>query len=126
MDLPVALVFLGAALVRLPDGRSVLTGRSACDTCDKELGPAELIPILSWVMQGGKCRECGSAIDRWQLAAEAGGDAAGALAAGAPWLADRLHDPGLVTGLRLVALTLPAMPSSESNTDCVRWAIKSG
>ena len=61
--------FLGAALVRLPDGRSVLTGRSMCDTCDKELAPAELIPIVSWVIQGGKCRECGSAIDRWQLAA---------------------------------------------------------
>ena len=74
--------FLGAALVRLPDGRSVLTGRSACDTCDKELEPAELIPIVSWVMQGGKCRECGSAIDGWQLAAELGGAAIGAIAMG--------------------------------------------
>ena len=70
--------FLGAALVRLPDGRSVLTGRSACDTCDKELEPFELVPILSWLIQGGKCRECGSAIDRWQLAAEVGGALIGA------------------------------------------------
>lgn len=70
--------FLGAALVRLPDGRSVLTGRSACDTCDKELTPIELVPILSWLIQGGKCRECGSAIDRWQLAAEVGGALIGA------------------------------------------------
>lgn len=72
--------FLGAALVRLPDGRSVLTGRSMCDTCDKELAPVELVPIVSWVIQGGKCRECGSAIDRWQLAAEVGGAAIGAAA----------------------------------------------
>ena len=72
--------FLGAVLVRLPDGRSVLTGRSMCDTCDKELVPAELIPIVSWVIQGGKCRACGSAINRWQLAAEIGGAAIGVIA----------------------------------------------
>jgi O-antigen/teichoic acid export membrane protein len=32
-----------------------------------------------------------------------------ALAAAAPWLADRLHDPALTGGLRLMALALPAM-----------------
>ncbi|MFJ6194724.1 oligosaccharide flippase family protein [Micromonospora sp. NPDC092111] len=36
------------------------------------------------------------------------------LAWGAPWLAARLHDPGLVTGLRLVALTLPASTICEA------------
>ncbi len=71
---------LGTVLVRLPDGRPVLAERSTCDTCDKALEPAELIPIVSWVIQGGKCRECGSAIDRWQLAAELGGAAIGAIA----------------------------------------------
>jgi leader peptidase (prepilin peptidase)/N-methyltransferase len=27
--------FLGAALERLPEGRSIITGRSACDGCGK-------------------------------------------------------------------------------------------
>ena len=72
--------FLGVVLIRLPDGRALFMARSACDTCDKELEPFELVPILSWAVQGGKCRECGSAIDRWQLAAELGGAAIGALA----------------------------------------------
>jgi leader peptidase (prepilin peptidase)/N-methyltransferase len=74
--------FIGATLVRLPEGRSVLTGRSACDGCGKALTPAELIPVVSWVVQGGKCRACGSAINRWQLAAELGGALIGAAAMG--------------------------------------------
>ncbi|MEI6642239.1 MAG: prepilin peptidase [Novosphingobium sp.] len=74
--------FIGATLVRLPEGRSVLTGRSACDGCGKALTPAELIPVVSWVVQGGKCRACGSAINRWQLAAELGGALIGAVAMG--------------------------------------------
>lgn len=65
--------FMGVVLIRLPDGRPLVMDRSACDTCDKELEPIELVPVLSWAIQGGKCRECGSAIDRWQLAAELGG-----------------------------------------------------
>jgi O-antigen/teichoic acid export membrane protein len=46
-----------------------------------------------------------------------GGSAAllgGVLAPAAPWLAERLHDPALTTGLRLMALTLPAMTVCEA------------
>ncbi|WP_428965106.1 flippase [Micromonospora fluostatini] len=39
---------------------------------------------------------------------------AAGLAAAAPWLAAQLHDPGLATGLRLVALTLPATTITEA------------
>ncbi|MFM9937566.1 MAG: prepilin peptidase [Novosphingobium sp.] len=73
--------FLGAALVRLPEGRSVLAGRSACDSCGKELAPAELVPVFSWLVQRGVCRGCGAEIGWWQLGAELGGAAIGALAA---------------------------------------------
>lgn len=72
--------FMGVVLIRLPDGRPIVADRSACDTCDKQLEPFELIPVLSWVIQGGKCRECGSAIDRWQLASEVGAALIGAIA----------------------------------------------
>jgi O-antigen/teichoic acid export membrane protein len=37
-----------------------------------------------------------------------------ALAVAAPWLADRLNDPALTPGLRLMALTLPAMTVCEA------------
>jgi leader peptidase (prepilin peptidase) / N-methyltransferase len=69
--------FLGAALERLPGGRSVITGRSACDGCGKALTVAELVPVLSWLMQRGKCRACGGSIGGWQLACELGGAAVG-------------------------------------------------
>ena len=77
--------FMGVVLIRLPDGRPIVAARSACDTCDKQLTPFELIPVFSWLIQGGKCRECGSAIDRWQLAAELSGALIGAIAVGLSW-----------------------------------------
>ncbi len=72
--------FIGAALVRLPEGRSVFAGRSACDSCGKQLTPVELVPVVSWLMQRGLCRACGAEIGGWQLAAELGGAAIAALA----------------------------------------------
>jgi len=77
--------FMGLVLIRLPDGRPLVMDRSACDTCGKALEPVELIPLVSFVIQGGKCRDCGSAIDRWQLAAELGGALIGALAVVLSW-----------------------------------------
>ncbi len=37
-------------------------GRSHCMSCNKTLSPIELIPILSFILQKGKCRHCGSKI----------------------------------------------------------------
>lgn len=67
--------FIAALVVRWPQGRSVLVGRSACDSCDKALGPIELIPILSAIWLRGRCRACGAAIDprHWQIELAAAG-----------------------------------------------------
>ena len=43
---------------RLPLKENVITGRSRCDNCKKELCWYELIPIVSYVIQMGKCRRC--------------------------------------------------------------------
>jgi leader peptidase (prepilin peptidase)/N-methyltransferase len=64
--------FLAAILVRWPQGRSVVRGRSECDNCHRTLRAVELIPILSWFLAKGKCRTCGAAIDKRHLAVEAG------------------------------------------------------
>lgn len=53
--------FLACAAVRLPVGQS-LWGRSACPACGHVLGPCELVPVLSWLAQGGQCRVCGATI----------------------------------------------------------------
>ena len=53
---------------------------------------------------------------RLALAVSAGSAAllGAGLALAAPWLAERLHDPALATGLRLMALTLPASTVCEA------------
>lgn len=40
-----------------------LSGRSRCDACGVQLGAGELVPLLSYAVQRGKCRHCGAAID---------------------------------------------------------------
>ena len=65
--------FLGAALVRLPRGESVVAGRSRCDGCGRALAPGELVPVISYLALRGRCRKCQARIDPWQFAAEAGG-----------------------------------------------------
>ncbi|MBI4066670.1 prepilin peptidase [Candidatus Gottesmanbacteria bacterium] len=50
--------FLNVLIDRLPKGKNVLTGRSICDHCNKTLRWFELIPLLSFVVQGGRCRRC--------------------------------------------------------------------
>lgn len=96
--------FVGAALERMPDGRSVVTGRSACDGCGKALTVAELVPVLSWLIQRGRCRACGSAIGGWQLGAELG-------AAGIAVLSVAFAPPGqglaaMLLGWQLLLLAL--------------------
>ena len=55
--------FLATLVVRWPDDRSILTGRSACDGCGRALAPRDLIPLLSALASRGRCRTCHARID---------------------------------------------------------------
>lgn len=94
--------FLATLVVRWPAGRSVARGRSACDACGRTLSAAELVPILSSIVQRGRCRACGAVIGavhpRVELACVAVGASAGWVAPGWEGLA------GAVFGWLLVAL----------------------
>jgi leader peptidase (prepilin peptidase)/N-methyltransferase len=57
---PVVGSFLGVVILRLPEGRPVLLGRSACDRCGRTLKVADLIPLASWLLRRGRCA-CGEA-----------------------------------------------------------------
>lgn len=46
----------------MPAGRSVVTPRSACPDCGTEIRNRDNIPILSWIVLRGRCRDCGSPI----------------------------------------------------------------
>lgn len=50
--------FLNVVIYRFNTGKTIIKGRSICLTCNRNLRWFELIPILSWVMQSGKCRRC--------------------------------------------------------------------
>jgi leader peptidase (prepilin peptidase) / N-methyltransferase len=51
--------FLGVVVDRLPAGRPIVLGRSACRHCKATLAVPDLIPLFSWLMSRGKCRHCG-------------------------------------------------------------------
>ncbi|HSA92729.1 MAG TPA: prepilin peptidase [Terriglobales bacterium] len=63
---PVFLFFLGLAfgsflnvcIHRLPRGLSVVRPRSACPACSAAIGARDNIPVLSWILLGGRCRHC--------------------------------------------------------------------
>lgn len=55
--------FLALVLVRWPEGRPVVGGRSKCDSCGATLRWHELVPLLSYALQRGRCRRCGTRID---------------------------------------------------------------
>ena len=94
--------FIATLVIRWPDGRSVMTGRSQCDACDVVLRPRDLVPLLSAMVARGRCRTCGAGIDpvHWQieLAAVWIGGVAGLVVPGPAGLA------GAVFGWLLLAL----------------------
>ena len=54
---------IATILIRWPQDRSVLAGRSTCDSCRGAIAPRDLIPIFSFFALGGRCRRCQSVID---------------------------------------------------------------
>lgn len=56
--------FLNVVICRLPRGESVVGGRSRCMTCGRTLSPKELIPLISFLVQRGKCRGCKSPVSK--------------------------------------------------------------
>ncbi|MEH7417119.1 prepilin peptidase [Neobacillus drentensis] len=54
--------FFNVVGLRVPLKQSIVTPRSACPNCGHQLTPFELIPVLSYMLQKGKCRGCQSRI----------------------------------------------------------------
>lgn len=50
--------FLGAATYRIPKGINIAKGRSKCPKCGHQINWFDNIPILSFLILGGKCRYC--------------------------------------------------------------------
>jgi leader peptidase (prepilin peptidase) / N-methyltransferase len=50
--------FFNVVGLRVPLKESIVKPRSTCPNCKHTLTPIELIPVLSWLIQRGKCRQC--------------------------------------------------------------------
>ena len=50
--------FLNVCIYRIPLGRSVVFPMSACGQCGRRLTWTENIPVVSYLLQGGRCRGC--------------------------------------------------------------------
>ena len=63
--------FLNVVVYRVPAGRSIVSPPSACGNCGTEVRPYDNIPVLSWFVLRGRCRDCRSAISVRYPAVEA-------------------------------------------------------
>lgn len=81
--------FLNVCIHRLPLGRSVVGGRSACPACGRRIRAWENVPVLSWLFLRGRCAGCGGAISIRYVIVEVSTAivfAAGAMVFGPSWL----------------------------------------
>lgn len=54
--------FFNVVGLRVPVGESIIRPRSHCPACGRTLSAMELIPVVSYVAQKGRCKGCGGRI----------------------------------------------------------------
>jgi leader peptidase (prepilin peptidase)/N-methyltransferase len=64
--------FLNVVAARLPAGRSIVKPRSACTHCGSEIRARDNVPVLSYLLLRGRCRDCSAPIGLRYPAVELG------------------------------------------------------
>jgi leader peptidase (prepilin peptidase) / N-methyltransferase len=64
--------FLNVVIWRVPRGESVVSPPSHCPGCGHEVRPRDNIPVVSWLLLRGRCRDCGTGISVRYPLVEAG------------------------------------------------------
>ena len=64
--------FLNVVVHRVPAGRSVVAPASACPQCGHAIRRRDNVPVLSWLVLRGRCRDCGAPISVRYPAVELG------------------------------------------------------
>jgi leader peptidase (prepilin peptidase)/N-methyltransferase len=54
--------FLTVVTHRVPRRQSVVAPRSACPACGEPIRPRDNVPVVSYLLLGGRCRHCGARI----------------------------------------------------------------
>jgi leader peptidase (prepilin peptidase)/N-methyltransferase len=50
--------FLNVCILRIPAGESIIRPASHCPKCGKPIAPYDNVPVLSWLVLRGRCRNC--------------------------------------------------------------------
>lgn len=64
--------FLNVVVHRVPAGLSVVSPPSSCPACSHAVRPRDNIPVLSWLLLRGRCRDCAEPISMRYPLVEAG------------------------------------------------------
>ena len=64
--------FLNVVIWRVPRGESVAHPPSACPRCGHAIRSRDNVPVLSWLLLRGRCRDCGNPISVRYPLVEAG------------------------------------------------------
>jgi len=64
--------FLNVCITRIPEGTSIVSPRSRCPHCASRIKPYDNVPVLSWFLLRGKCRNCRAPISAMYPAVELG------------------------------------------------------
>ena len=64
--------FLNVVAARLPARVSLVTPRSRCPHCETEIRSRDNVPVLSWLLLRGRCRDCAAPISARYPLVEAG------------------------------------------------------
>lgn len=94
--------FLNVVAWRLPRGESLVAPGSHCPGCDAPVRPYDNVPVLSWLLLRGRCRDCRVPISARYPLVEA---TSAALAVAVVLARHGAHD--LALGLTLIALLVP-------------------
>jgi leader peptidase (prepilin peptidase) / N-methyltransferase len=90
--------FANVCIHRLPRNQSIVSPPSRCPTCGARIRPWDNLPVLSWLLLRGRCRDCRAPISPRYPAVEA--------ANGLLWLAlAALRGPRLQTLVAMVLVT---------------------
>jgi leader peptidase (prepilin peptidase)/N-methyltransferase len=95
--------FLNVVAFRLPRRESIVKPRSRCTSCGTAIRPYDNIPVLSWLMLRGRCRDCSAPISSRYPLVEAG---TALLCAGA--VLSNATAAGIALSVALILVLVPA------------------
>lgn len=108
--------FLNVVVWRVPRGESIVSPPSACPRCGHPIRAYDNIPVASWFVLRGRCRDCGEPISRRYPLVEAATGVLFALAAwfvGPSWaLPAVLWLVGIGVALALIDLDVHRLPDT--------------